>query len=129
MKEMLNKVLSDTVQKWAARITIGILAFLCTWGFTTIMEMNTRIIKLEQKIEDDKTQWSLIQQVYEGQIDHEVRLRFFELIIDDIRNNGGEIDKKTEDLLNKIDELKEKRSVDEFKDYHKEQQQQIQGIR
>jgi hypothetical protein len=122
--EMFNKVMNETVQKWASRITIGILAFLCTWGFTTIMDMKESIIKLEQKIEDDKTQWTLIQEVYEGQIDHEVRLRFFELIINDLRDKDGNMDADTEKLIDKIEEIKKNRSVDEFKDYHMEQRQQ-----
>jgi flagellar biosynthesis component FlhA len=123
MKQALNAIMNETVQKWASRITIGILAFLCTWGFTTILDMKESIIKLEHKIEDDKTQWTLIQQVYEGQVDHEVRLRFFEMIINDLRKDGN-VNDDTEKLIEKIEEIKKNRSVDEFKDYHREQRQQ-----
>jgi len=124
MKETLNKLMSDTVQRWTSRITLSILAFLSVWLFTTVMTMNTKLILLEQKFDDDKSQWTLIQQIYDQQVSHEVRLRFHQMIIEDLRSNPDKkLSEDTVKLLEKLDDTKKDRTVDDFRDYHMEQQQ------
>lgn len=120
-----EKTLRYTIMKWSSRATLGILGFLSVWMFTTILDMNNKIIQIENKQDDDKTQWGLIQQLYDQQIEHEVRLRFHQLIIEDLRNNpDNKLSEKTKELLDKLNETKKDRTVDDFRDYHREQQQQ-----
>ncbi len=68
--------------KWlnvvAKSIIPAILLFLIQWHWT----LNDRIARLEEKTKQDRAQWETIQQVYDSNMEQEVRLRVSEKIQD-----------------------------------------------
>ena len=129
---MSEKKEASSLERWTGKIMMGILSFLSVWFFTTVLDMQTTIAKLEQKLNDDKAQWEILKDTLERQNHLEVTVRFHDLLLKEVMlMRFKEMDKNTSKLNHdqlkilqeKIEKNKKKKSVEDFRDHYLQQQQ------
>jgi hypothetical protein len=113
--------------KHLEKVVMGVLTFLSVWMFNTVIEMKTTMIKLEQKLNDDQTQWELIKSTIEAQNDLYVTVQFHDLLLkqamqwrlDSINKGTKALDSEKLELLRK--ELENRKNGSSIKDFIQKQ--------
>jgi hypothetical protein len=135
-----------SILRWAEKGSLGVLIFLAAFGFNTIIGLDRRMTKMEGKDKEDGAQWNRLQQQDEKVMDLQIQVtvlrelgkmrrelekeydpeprRLEKLAMgadDDDDREKPEILKKqpaTEILLKKLEELKHRESLKDYRDRH-----------
>ena len=124
----------------AEKASICVLVFLAIFVFNTLINIDRRMTKLETKLDDDLSQWGRLK-IHDGRlVDLEVEVRVLKKLQEleqrtlprpppaaDDDDDGDEPPPKVikpEDLFRKLEELKKKETLDDYRNRHMLEQRQ-----
>jgi len=81
----VGKVANKT-WKIVEKASIPLLFVVISWALTTILSIQNRIIRMEEKVKEDEAQWRILQthtkDLQDQKIEVEVYKRMFEMLLD-----------------------------------------------
>jgi hypothetical protein len=145
--EQLKKAKSTAafLIRLAEKAALGILLFLAAFVFTNIIRIDRRMAALEVKVNDDLSQWNQLKQHEERLMDLEIQIT----VMRELEKMKRELEKRPlppvpqpdddddtadkpekaappiqEELLKKLEELKRKESLEDYRNRHMMEQRQ-----
>ena len=146
-KEQIKKAKTTAafLLRLAEKAALGILLFLAAFVFTNIIRIDRRMAALEVKVNDDLSQWNRLKQHEERLMDLEVQITVMRELeklkremaqqpppaVPDEPDDDDEDNEMAravlvppEELLKKLDEIKRKESLKDYRDRHMLEQRQ-----
>jgi hypothetical protein len=134
-----TKEIASGLIRIAEKASICVLVFLAVFVFNTLINMDRRMTQIESKMDDDRSQWKRLQEHDERLMGMEVQIRVMREL-DKLKREmrfppppaADDDDDKPEvlvrpprdEIMEKLDKLKHKESLDDYRNRHMIEQRQ-----